>query len=70
MPVLLLTGARSPARYHETLARFRECSAQPLEEIVLPEAGHAMHRDNAPAFDGAVLAFLARLRSDSESAPA
>jgi len=58
-PLLLLNGQRSPKRYGEMFAAMRQCKdiAAP---VVIPDAGHPMHRDNTPAFNAAVLDFLAR----------
>jgi pimeloyl-ACP methyl ester carboxylesterase len=58
-PVLLLNGQRSPKRYGEMFAAMRRCKdiAAP---VVIPNAGHPMHRDNPAAFNSAVSDFLAR----------
>jgi len=58
-PVLLLNGERSPPRYPAMFAAMRKCkeSAAP---IVIPKAAHGMHRENPPAFETAVMDFLAR----------
>jgi pimeloyl-ACP methyl ester carboxylesterase len=37
----------------------RKCKDIP-EPVVIPNAAHAMHRDNPAAFNAAVLSFLAR----------
>jgi pimeloyl-ACP methyl ester carboxylesterase len=57
-PILLLTGERSPKRYGEMFAAMRRCKniAAP---VVIPTAGHPMHRDNPTDFNAAVLDFLA-----------
>ena len=61
MPLLLLTGERSPPRYAEMLRAFAACSSIPVRTVVLPAAGHAMHRDNPAAFNAAVQSFVASL---------
>jgi pimeloyl-ACP methyl ester carboxylesterase len=59
-PVLLLTGARSPARYAPLLAATRSANPRVAPIVSIPDAAHAMHRDNPAAFNTAVLDFLAR----------
>jgi pimeloyl-ACP methyl ester carboxylesterase len=59
-PVLLLTGARSPARYAPLLAATRSANPRVAPIVSIPYAAHAMHRDNPAAFNTAVLDFLAR----------
>jgi esterase len=58
-PILLLTGERSPKRYGEMLKAMRNCKNL-SEPILIPNAAHAMNRDNPLAFNAAVLDFLAR----------
>jgi len=58
-PILLLNGERSPKRYGEMFAAMRKCKSI-AEPILIPNAAHAMNRDNPPAFNAAVLDFLAR----------
>jgi len=60
IPVLLLTGARSPARYAPLLAATRSANPRVAPIVSIPDAAHAMHRDNPAAFNTAVLDFLAR----------
>lgn len=62
VPVLLLTGARSVALFRRLTDRLAELlpNARRLE---LARASHAMHEDNAPAFNVAVGAFLGKLRN-------
>ena len=57
-PVLLLTGERSPKRYGEMFAAMRRCK-NIAASVVIPNAGHPMHRDNPTDFNAAVLDFLA-----------
>ena len=58
-PILLLTGERSPKRYGEMFGAMRKCKSI-AEPIRIPNGAHAMNRDNPPAFNAAVLDFLAR----------
>jgi esterase len=58
-PILLLNGERSPKRYGAMYQAMRKCKDIP-EPVVIPNAAHAMHRDNPAAFNAAVLSFLAR----------
>jgi pimeloyl-ACP methyl ester carboxylesterase len=60
IPVLVLTGARSPARYGPLLAAMRSANPHVSAIVSIPDAAHAMHRDNPAAFNAAVLDFLAR----------
>jgi pimeloyl-ACP methyl ester carboxylesterase len=59
MPILLLTGARSPARYALMLSELARRNRNVRDLVVLPDAAHAMHRENPAAFNDAVLRFLA-----------
>jgi pimeloyl-ACP methyl ester carboxylesterase len=63
-PTLLLTGERSLALFHRLTDRLAELlpNARRLE---IPGASHALHEDNAPAFNVAVGAFLGKLRSSA-----
>ncbi|MCJ2138368.1 alpha/beta hydrolase [Methylobacterium sp. J-026] len=61
-PILTLTGERSPKRYPEGFAAARTCNPAIPAAIVIPNAAHAMNRDNPDAFNAAVLEFLARHR--------
>lgn len=58
IPMLLLTGARSPRRYAVMLAELarRNRSVRALD--IIPDAAHAMNRENAAAFNRDVMAFL------------
>jgi pimeloyl-ACP methyl ester carboxylesterase len=58
LPVLTLTGERSPKRYAEAFAAAHRCNAAVPAPIVIPNAAHAMNRDNPEAFNKAVLEFL------------
>jgi pimeloyl-ACP methyl ester carboxylesterase len=59
-PVLTLTGERSPKRYPEAFAAAHRCNAAIPAPIVIPNAAHAMNRENPEPFNAAVLDFLAR----------
>jgi len=59
MPILPMTGARSPARYRPMLEAMRALNRQACEVVTVPDAAHAMHRDNAAAFNAAVRDFIA-----------
>ena len=58
MPMLLVTGARSPARYAIMLDAMRALYDPQPPVVVVPDAAHAMNRENPAAFNEAVLAFL------------
>ena len=58
-PVLTLTGERSPKRYAEAFAAAHRCNAAVSAPIVIPNAAHAMNRENPEPFNAAVLEFLA-----------
>lgn len=58
VPALLVTGERSVALFHRLAERLAELLPR-TERVEIPGASHAMHEDNAPAFNAAVLAFLA-----------
>ena len=57
-PALLVTGARSPALFHRLTDMLEELLPRALR-VEIAQASHSMHEDNAPAFNAAVLAFLA-----------
>jgi esterase len=58
MPVLLIGGATSPPRFAPVLAAL-ESAIPGARRIVIPDAGHTMYRTHAPAFNEALLAFIA-----------
>ena len=60
MPMLLVSGERSPQRYGAMFAAMRACDPAIPLHVTIPGAAHAMHRDNPDAFNAAVLNFLAR----------
>lgn len=57
-PLLLVTGARSPARYARMLAELERCNDNVRGLVTIPDAAHAMNRENPVAFNRIVLAFL------------
>jgi esterase len=59
MPVLLVGGEKSPARYGQVLTVIEPCLKQ-KERITIPSASHGMHRMNPAAFNRAVAQFLSR----------
>ena len=58
-PLLLVTGARSPPRYPLMLAELMRGNPRVAGLVTIADAAHAMNRENAAAFNQAVLAFLA-----------
>ena len=59
-PVLTLTGERSPKRYAEAFAEAHRCNTAVPAPIVIPNAAHAMNRENPEAFNKVVLEFLSQ----------
>ncbi|GIK88431.1 MAG: alpha/beta hydrolase [Betaproteobacteria bacterium] len=59
VPILPITGERSPARYASMLARLREINARAAPVVTIAGAAHAMHREQPEAFNAAVAAFIA-----------
>jgi pimeloyl-ACP methyl ester carboxylesterase len=58
-PVLPLTGEQSPKRYGEMARAIRRCASENVREpIIIPNASHAMNRNNPQVFNAAVLGFL------------
>jgi pimeloyl-ACP methyl ester carboxylesterase len=58
-PTLLISGERSPAYPVRLTDRLQELLAN-AERIEIADASHLMHEENAPAFNRAILEFLAR----------
>jgi pimeloyl-ACP methyl ester carboxylesterase len=58
VPVLALAGGRDRG-YHGALAYY-ERRLPDVETLVVPEAGHAVHRTHADAVNAAVIAFVER----------
>jgi pimeloyl-ACP methyl ester carboxylesterase len=59
MPVLLVGGERSPARYGEIVTVIEPCLKQ-RERVTIPNASHGMHRMNPSAFNASITQFVAR----------
>jgi pimeloyl-ACP methyl ester carboxylesterase len=58
-PVLLVTGERSLAMLLFITGELERC-LEGESHVMVPEAGHGMHRDNPAFYNQAVLAFLRR----------
>lgn len=59
VPVLLITGKRSPALFHRIVDRLEELLPR-TERTEISDASHIMHEDNAAAYNAAVLSFLSK----------
>jgi pimeloyl-ACP methyl ester carboxylesterase len=57
-PILLLNGDKSPKFYAEFIAAMRQCNPNIAAPIIVPNAGHSMHRENPEFFNKAVLDFI------------
>ena len=57
MPVLLVTGEHSPPLFGRITDELHGLLPH-AERVEIPAASHAMHGDNAPAYNAAVLEFL------------
>jgi pimeloyl-ACP methyl ester carboxylesterase len=60
-PTLLVTGERSPAFILLSTAELERC-LEGESQVMVPEAGHTMHRENTAFYNQAVLAFLQQRR--------
>jgi esterase len=58
VPLLLVTGERSPARYRPMLEALARCNDRARALVTIPGAAHAMNREQPAAFNAAVLDFL------------
>jgi esterase len=58
-PILLVTGARSPRRYPLMLAELARINPRVREVVTIPDAAHAMNRENPVEFNSVLLRFLA-----------
>jgi len=58
-PTLLVTGEQSPAMFFLITAELERC-LQGESQVMVPNAGHGMHRDNPAFYNQAVSAFLKR----------
>jgi pimeloyl-ACP methyl ester carboxylesterase len=57
MPVLLMTGEKSPPQYGPILDAFQRC--QPAAaRVAIPNAAHQMSQHNPPAFNAALIKFM------------
>jgi pimeloyl-ACP methyl ester carboxylesterase len=66
VPTLLMTGERSPRRYHRMFDALRGVALHLAAPVVIPGAAHAMQRENAAAFNAALLAFLDGLQRGAD----
>lgn len=57
MPVLLMGGEQSPARYKRIRAVAQKCLPS-VSSATIPNAAHQMNQMNPPAFDAALIKFL------------
>ncbi len=58
-PTLLVTGERSPAMFLLVTTELERC-LEGESQLMVPEAGHGMHGENAAFYNQAVVAFLQR----------
>lgn len=58
-PTLLVSGELSPALFGRITDALEQCLPQ-AERVTIPAASHAIHAGNPPAYNHAVLSFLAR----------
>ena len=59
-PIFLVCGEQSPKRFHEMAEAMRRCNGRIPEPQIIPNAAHAMHRENPGAFNRVVLDFLSK----------
>jgi pimeloyl-ACP methyl ester carboxylesterase len=59
MPILPVTGAKSPPRYRLMLDAMRALNRHAAAVVTIEGAAHAMHRENPAAFNAAVRDFIA-----------
>jgi pimeloyl-ACP methyl ester carboxylesterase len=57
-PTLLVSGQKSPGLFHRLVDRLEELLPR-TERIEIPGASHIMHEDDVPAYNAALLSFLA-----------
>jgi pimeloyl-ACP methyl ester carboxylesterase len=60
VPMLLVTGERSPSRHTLMLAELHKLNSHVADLVTIPNAAHAMNRENPAAFNAAVMSFLAK----------
>jgi len=58
-PILLMTADKSPKKFEFVYNEMRKCRDLPAS-VVIPNAGHAMQRNNPEAFNKATLAFVSQ----------
>jgi pimeloyl-ACP methyl ester carboxylesterase len=68
IPVLLLSGAGSPALFHRIIERLHALLPE-SRHIDIRGASHIVHEDNAPAFNQALATFLVEASQNSRSCP-
>jgi pimeloyl-ACP methyl ester carboxylesterase len=56
-PILLLNGGRGQKLYSDMNAAMRQCKPDIPAPVIVPNAGHSIHRENAPSFNKTVLDF-------------
>jgi len=61
VPVLLVTGERSPSVFLRLTDRLEELLPI-VERVEIPDASHVMHEENAPATNEAIVGFLGQHR--------
>jgi hypothetical protein len=66
MPVLLVGGEKSPARYGQILTVIEPCLKE-RERVTIPNASHGMHRMNPIAFNSSVAQFLSKIERSAVS---
>jgi pimeloyl-ACP methyl ester carboxylesterase len=59
-PVLLMTADKSPKKYEFFYSEMRKCNVDLPQTIVIPNAGHAMQRNNPEAFNKATIGFISQ----------
>ena len=59
MPVLLMQGEKTPRRRANIVDATHKCLPS-AERVTIPDAGHSMHVMNPPAFEAALVRFLAK----------
>jgi esterase len=57
-PILLLSGEKSPKLYGEMFTIMRQCKPDIPAPLIVPNAGHSMHRENPVFYNKGVLDFL------------
>ena len=60
VPMLLINGEKSPARYPAMFAAMRACGGAIPTPVTIPGAAHAMHRENPERFNATLMDFFGR----------